>query len=333
MGGRLHPAVAAVRGAVRDSCADLEPGSTVLVACSGGADSLALADAAVFVGSRAGWLVGGVVVDHGLQEGSAAQAARAAGQLRRLGCDPVDVVAVEVGSDGGPEAAARAARHAALEALAAQHDAAVLLGHTRDDQAESVLLGLARGSGTRSLAGMPARRGPFIRPLLGVTRETTREACRAARLAYWDDPHNDDLRHARVRVRRDALPALEAALGPGVAAALARTADLARADADLLDALAAELAAAAARAGGLDVAALAAAPTPLRGRVLRAAAIRAGSPAAELAASHVAQLDRLITDWRGQAGVDLPGPVTAHRRRVDGAAVLVFARLDRDVSG
>ena len=223
------PAVASIRNAVRQCLADLAPGDLVLAACSGGADSLALAAALAFVAPRAGLRAGGVTVDHGLQDGSDGRAASVTTALAGLGLDPVRCVAVRVESAGGPEAAARTARYEALSRVAAETGAvAVLLGHTLDDQAETVLLGLARGSGPRSLAGMPPRRGVFRRPLLGLRRPVTASACAALGLEPWQDPHNGDRRFARVRVRLDALPALEAAVGPGVAEALARTADQAR---------------------------------------------------------------------------------------------------------
>jgi len=306
------PAVAAVRSAVRACTGDLPPGGLVLAACSGGADSLALAAALAFVAPRAGLRAGGVTVDHGLQDGSAARAAAVVSALSALGLDPVRGVAVAVGGTGGPEAAARAARYAALERVAAQTGAcAVLLGHTLDDQAETVLLGLARGSGPRSLAGMPARRGVFRRPLLGLRRTVTAAACAALGLDAWDDPHNADRRYARVRLRLDALPALEAALGPGVAEALARTADQLRADAEVLEAMSAR------RAGGgapLDASSLAGMAPAVRTRVLRSAAVTAGCPAGALTAGHVARLSELVTDWHGQRWVDLPGGVRASRQ-------------------
>ncbi|MDR1767180.1 MAG: tRNA lysidine(34) synthetase TilS [Propionibacteriaceae bacterium] len=209
-----------------------------MVACSGGADSLALAAGAAVAGRRLRRSARAVVVDHGLQDGSGEIAERAAGQLADLGLD-AKVVAIAVADDGrGPEASARAARYAALagEALPGE---TVLLGHTLDDQAETVLLGLARGSGTRSLAGMPARRGIFRRPLLGLRRSQTRQACGELGLEWWDDPHNRDQSYARVRARQAVLPMLEEQLGPGIAEALARTARLAARDADCLDGLAA----------------------------------------------------------------------------------------------
>jgi tRNA(Ile)-lysidine synthase len=238
-----HPAVAQARGGVRRCLADLEPGDLVLAACSGGADSLALAAALAHEAPRLSLRGGAVTVDHGLQAGSAERAGRVAGVLDQLGLDPVHRVSVTVPAGpgrGGPEAAARTARYATLEQVAEQAGAAaVLLGHTRDDQAETVLLGLARGAGGRALAGMHARRGRFRRPLLGVARATLREACAALSLEPWDDPHNADPAYARARVRHQALPALEEALGPGVAAALARSAAQLSEDCDALDAIAA----------------------------------------------------------------------------------------------
>ena len=311
------PAVAQVRVAVRRATADLEPGALVLVACSGGADSLALAAAAAFEGAKTGLRVGAVTVDHGLQEGSAARAVSVQAALLLLGLDPVELATVRVGSQGGPEAAARTARYAALDEAATRLGAdAVLLGHTRDDQAETVLLGLARGSGARSLAGMATVSGRYRRPLLEVERTTTRAA--AARLApevaVWDDPHNVDASYARARVRADALPALEQALGPGIAAALARTSVLLRADADALDGWAARVRTElTAPDGGLDLVGLADLPQAVRTRVLRLAALDAGCPAGSLAAVHVAALDALVTDWHGQGPVDLPGGVEAVR--------------------
>ena len=320
-----HPAVAQVRLAVRRclSGAGLAPGDLVLAACSGGADSLALASALAFEAPRLGLRGGGVTVDHGLQDGSDEQARRAAKALKGMGLQPADSVTATVARPGGPgypgpEAAAREARYAALHrAASACGAAAVLLGHTLDDQAETVLLGLARGSGARSLAGMPERTGPFLRPLLRISRATTRAACAAQDLESWDDPQNADPGFARARVRHRLLPALEAELGPGVAEALARSARLLRADADFLDALAkSELERIAPPGSGhsLPLDALAALPEAIRSRVLRNAAIAAGCPPGALSARHVAGLEALVTGWRGQRWTDLPGGVRAWRR-------------------
>jgi tRNA(Ile)-lysidine synthase len=320
------PAVAAIRGALRECLNDLDPGALVLAACSGGADSLALAAALAFVAPRLGLQAGGITVDHGLQPGSARRAAGVVTALDDLGLDPVECVTVTVpgpgapGGHAGPEAAARSARYEALEAAARRTGAgAVLLGHTLDDQAETVLLGLARGSGARSLAGMPARRGVFRRPLLPVRRSVTQAACTGLGLTPWDDPHNADPRFSRARVRHDVMPVLEATLGPGVAEALARTAGLLRADADLLDSLAGMEAARAdgpppAPPGGLLTDYLAGLPPAIRSRVLHSAAVAAGCPPGSLTACHVQQMEALVTGWRGQRWIDLPGGVRALRR-------------------
>jgi tRNA(Ile)-lysidine synthase len=329
-----HPAVAQARSGVRRCLADLEPGDLVLAACSGGADSLALAAALAHEAPRLSLRGGGVTVDHGLQAGSAGRAGWVAALLRELSLDPVHQVSVTVPAgpgSGGPEAAARTARYAALEQVAEQAGAAaVLLGHTRDDQAETVLLGLARGAGARALAGMPAQRGRFRRPLLGVARATLREACTAQGLEPWDDPHNADPAYARARVRHQAMPALEDALGPGVAAALARSAAQLTADCDALDELAAAeswriappsppVAGEPADGTGqavvvLDIDGLAELAAAVRSRVLRQAALAAGCPGGSLAAGHVAALDALVTGWHGQRWADLPGVIRARRR-------------------
>jgi tRNA(Ile)-lysidine synthase len=315
------PAVAAVRVAVRRALAPLPAGAHVLVACSGGPDSLALAAATGFVAPRAGLTAGAAVVDHGWHPSSASAADAAARACERLGLAPVrvlDVARTAATGSGGPEAAARDARYAALDAEAHRQAAvAVLLGHTLDDQAETVLLGLVRGSGARSLAGMPARRGRLVRPLLGVPRATTRAACADLGLEPHDDPANADPAYARVRVR-GALALLAEALGTGLPAALARTAEQLASDAEALEAYAAELLRSARRDGGYDLAVLAAAPDAVRRRALLAAARNAGSPGAALGSRHVLALERLVVGGPGRSGrygdVHLPGGLVAVRR-------------------
>ena len=282
----------------------------MLVALSGGPDSLALAAATAFEAPRAGHRAGAVVVDHGLQVGSAEVAERAAAQARELGLDPVLVRRVDVGTAGGPEAAARDARYGALADAAAETGAvAVLLGHTLDDQAETVLLGLARGSGPTSLRGMEARAGLWVRPLLGILRSTTHAACTDAGLAPWTDPQNADRSFARVRVREVVLPMLERELGPGIAEALVRTADQLREDSDALDHFADEQAeelADHAEAGiSLDVRGLLANPPALRQRLIRLAV--SSEFAVGLSRAQTLEIARLVTDWHGQGPVSLPG--------------------------
>ncbi|MEI2774442.1 MAG: tRNA lysidine(34) synthetase TilS [Tetrasphaera sp.] len=316
-----EPASMACRAAVREALADLPAGSQVLIACSGGPDSLALAAATAWVAERRGVSAGAVCVDHRLQDGSWEVARRAAEDCRRLGLGPVQIVSVDVpvGTGDGPEAAARGARYAALGAAAADLGAAaILLGHTRDDQAEQVLLGLIRGAGVRSLAGMPPARGLLRRPFLRLSRADTAASCAELGLTPWNDPHNADDRFARVRVRR-LLADLTERVDPAIGAALARTAALARVDADYLDAQAGE---ALERLGAppWPVPALAALEPAIRGRVWRAGLIAAGAPAGGLALRHTDACDRLLTRWRGQGAIAIPGGLSVHRR--DGQVVI-----------
>ena len=322
---RLSPAIADVRRAVRDGFADagLQAGDLVLVACSGGADSLALAAAAIFEGTRfsdsaeklAGIRVGAIVIDHGMQPGSAEVASATADKLLRLGLDPVEVRKVSVGSDGGPEAAARTARYAALDEVAKQAGAnAVLLGHTLNDQAETVLMGLARGSGGRSLNGMAnvsEQNGAatYLRPLLGITRETTEAFCADSGLEPWQDPMNKDVAYTRVRVRKNLLPALEAELGPGIAEALARTAATLREDEEVLGdlALAAYQRVAQEHATQIDIGVeeFKNLPLAIRHRVIALAALVLQAPM--LARVHILAIDELVDSWHGQKSLTLPG--------------------------
>jgi tRNA(Ile)-lysidine synthase len=298
-------------------------GALVLVALSGGADSLALAAATAFEAPRAGCRAGAVIVDHGLQSRSADVAARAADQARSLGLDPVIVKRVQVGTEGGPEAAARDARYAALAEAAAETGATrVFLGHTLDDQAETVLLGLARGSGGGSLKGMDSSAGLYLRPLLGIRRSVTRQFCADSDLEPWDDPQNDEERFTRVRVRNTVLPVVERELGPGVAEALARTAAQLREDSDALDHFAAEIIeelAEHAEAGiALGVKALEANPAALRQRIIRLAV--ASEFGVSLSRTQTLEVARLVTDWHGQGALDLPG-ITVKRE----GRLLVFS--------
>jgi len=320
--GALAPSLAAVRVAVRRSLSQVQvPGGLVLVGCSGGADSLALAAATAFVAPRLDLRAGLVTVDHRLQPGSSERAADVAAWARDTGFDPVEVVAVEVaGRPGGPEAAAREARYEALVDAARRHEAvALLVGHTKDDQAETVLLALARGAGPRGLAGMSPRGSvggvPLLRPLLRVSRAQTQEACAVLGLRPWQDPHNTDPAYLRARVRSTVLPAMVAALGPDVVDNLARTAELLAADTAALDALAAQATPATRNPdGSRSVPALAELPAAVRTRILHAWARELGAPGGALAHRHVAALDALVVAWRGQGPVHLPGGIRVARR-------------------
>jgi tRNA(Ile)-lysidine synthase len=324
----LDPAVADIRRRVREALGRIGADG-VVVALSGGADSLALMAAVAFEAPKLGMRVLAVTVDHGLQDDSAQVAQRAVAAARGRGVE-ARIVRVAVGTEGGPEAAARAARYAALRAAAVDAGAAaVLLGHTLDDQAETVLLGLARGAGATSLAGMASDRTDddmrWVRPLLGVRRAVTRAACDAEGLTPWADPQNEEPRFSRVRVRNRVLPVLEAELGPGVAEALARTAEQLREDAAAFDEMIEETIediVEPAEAGiAISVAALAANPPALRHRIIRH--VVASEFHASLTRTQTLEVARLVTDWRGQGPVDLPGCCA---RRVGGRIEVTATR-------
>jgi len=248
------------------------------VALSGGPDSLALTAVAAPLRPTTA-----LIVDHGLQPGSAGVAEAARKQATALGCVDAQVLCVQVGNDGGPEAAARAARYAALGRC--RDGGPVLLAHTLDDQAETVLLGLGRGSGPRSIAGMRPHDPPWCRPLLGVRRAVTHAACRELGLTAWQDPHNTDRRFTRTRLRLEVLPLLEDVLGGGVAEALARTATALREDGDL--------------------------PGPVRRRVIRGWLLAGG--AIGLTDKQIRGVDILVTAWRGQGGVAVGSALRGER--------------------
>jgi tRNA(Ile)-lysidine synthase len=298
---------------VRECLSSCSAGDTVLVAVSGGADSLALAAALVPESKNLLVNLVGVTIDHQLQKTSGEQAAEVLAQLSELGIDKVEIVKVEVEMLDGLEASARRARYAALDALAEKYNAKlVFLGHTLNDQAESVLLGLARGSGARSLSGMARCTGKYCRPLLEITRSETVAACDENNLTPWIDPHNSDSSFARVRVRTDALPKLEDSIGPGITEALARTADLLRDDADALDDWAASVAADLDLAD-LEINRLADLPKAVRSRILRKAIYAAGAPMGSITAEHVASVEAFVTSWHGQGACSLPGGVKVSR--------------------
>lgn len=361
----LPAPVARVRRAVRQFLTDrlddeaLAAGDLLLVACSGGADSVALASQVAFLAPRMNLRAGLITVDHGMQEGSARQAGAVVTLGRELGLAPVltetpreytpDPTAgptpdptlgprPQDSLGAGPEGAARELRFAAFErALSAAGARAILLGHTMDDQAETVLLGLARGAGTRTVAGIPPMRGPYWRPILGVRREETLAACAELALPVWHDPSNapdGPWRTAagavlpRAGLRHRVLPELARALGQDPVPALARTAELSRRDADYLEEVARgyhHLIWAPTRVGGfadapagavlaLAVDAVGALAAPVRWRVLREFLLRAGAAQGRVSLQHVRSVDALLTDWRGQQGVSVPGGLLIQRR-------------------
>ena len=301
-----------IRNAVRLWLEKLEAGDLVCVAVSGGADSLALAYALSLEAPKFAIQLHAVTVDHQLQQASGAQAARVVVQMKSLGIETT-VAKVSVEITEGLEASARKARYAALDSVGDTLNAvAIFLGHTRDDQAESVLLGLARGSGTRSLSGMAPHHGKYIRPLLSITREQTEKLCDELSLDAWQDPHNKDAEFARVRVRTVAIPTLEKTIGPGISEALARSAELLRHDADALDAWA-EREIEHLDLADLECEHLSHLPRAIRSRIIRTAIYAAGAPSGSISAEHVAAVEALIMGWSGQGPSHLPGGVKVER--------------------
>jgi tRNA(Ile)-lysidine synthase len=308
----MTTAVPAVRNAVRVWLEKYEAGDTVLVAVSGGADSLALAYALSIEAQKLAISVIGVTVDHQLQSTSSEQAQKVIEQLSKFGISCV-IKKVTVDIKEGLEASARKVRYEAINEVVEQENAvAVFLGHTKDDQAETVLLGLARGSGTRSLSGMAHHNGKYVRPLLEITRIQNEDFCKEVGLDFWNDPHNQDSQFARVRVRNEALPILEKTIGPGISDALARSAHLLRDDADALDHWAKreeihlDL-------EDLDCLHLETLPRAIRTRILRTAIYAAGAPSGSVSADHISAVEALISAWSGQSALNLPGGVKVER--------------------
>jgi len=293
----------------------IKANARVAIGVSGGADSLALAAAIALEARAASVEVIAVVVDHGLQENSELVADQAMQQLHNVGVTQVIIKRVQVEISDGVEASARRARYQAFEEVMAQFSPEFFfLAHTLNDQAETVLLGLARGSGSKSLAGMQEVNGMYVRPLLAIDRATTEAVCAEQGLTPWQDPHNDDPSYTRVRVRKEILPLMERLLGPGVTEALGRTAEILREDVAALEEYAREfIAAHRGESDGYLIHDLLKLPKAVRIRVLREAIFEAGAPAGSLSAAHLAPVEALVTDWHGQGVVSLPGGVKVER--------------------
>ena len=303
------------RRAVRNALAHFEPGDRILLAVSGGADSLLLAAATNLEANKVGIQLNALVVDHQLQNGSGDVALNAQKKIIELGITEANVAQVSVNEDvgnGGLEAAARRARYDALDAEADRIGAvAIFLGHTEDDLAETVLLGLARGSGTRSLSGMAFQVGRYVRPFLELSRAQVLAACKESGIEYWSDPHNQDLSFARVRVRNEILPIMEKEIGPGISKALALTSRILREDADALDLIAGDLFASLADPAQIPIELIAEVPSAVRKRVIKRAIEALGAPT--LTAEQILEVDALVGAWKGQGAVALAGGITARR--------------------
>lgn len=328
-----------------------------LVACSGGRDSMALAAVSHIVCTSMGVRCGAVIVDHGLQAGSEQVASEAADRCHALGLGPVIMRNATVQARGeGLEAAARQARYDELCAAAHESGAiAVLLAHTMDDQAETVLIGLLRSRGVDALAGMPqvfTRSGAtFARPLLTLTRAETTGICEDLGVEYWDDPTNGDAVDGelpndyplRSRVRHDLLPAIERFAGFNVARHFAESARLARMDKEYLDQRSDEVMGEAVTAVDRPASSAAVSTDTPRAcaaddtndsghgiglmigvkRIarepeairLRVIAHALSQAGVNASAAQIAAIDRLVVDWHGQGGVSLPRGYSANRKK------------------
>ena len=307
------PALLELRQAVRFWFEKLEPNSKVCIGVSGGADSLALAAAAKLESKNFSIDLVAVIVDHGLQANSAEIAEFAKQQLIKLGFQDIFVGRASVQITDGLEASARRARYKVFQqAIETYCPNTFLLGHTKNDQAEGVLLGLARGSGTKSLSGMQEVSGIFVRPLLGIDRATTEIACHESNIEYWVDPHNSNQDFTRVRVRENILPLLENDIGPGIIDALARSAKILREDATALDEWA-ENVFRQVEPMDIEISILTTLPVAVRSRVLRMAIYAAGAPAGSISAAHLEPIEAFVSDWRGQGHTSLPGGVKVCR--------------------
>jgi len=327
------PAVARVLERVTATSRRFEmfvPGETVLVACSGGPDSVCLLHALHRLRRLLRIRLAVFHFDHRLRKGSAADAGYVAGQAERLGLPFILHEAADAPRSGqSVEAWARLARYAALTAAATEIEARrAALGHTLDDQAETVLLGLVRGGGLEAIAGMPPVTSlpplgfPAVRPLIDTRRGEVEAFCRSLRLRPREDPTNRDTRFLRNRIRHQVLPLLEKRLDRDLRATLARTAENVRGDVDFLEGLASDTAAELVEVRDeelrIGAAGLAALPPPIAARLVRQAVRLAGAVwgewGADVGAAHIGDVVELA---RGRPGrrADLPGDLVAERKR------------------
>jgi tRNA(Ile)-lysidine synthase len=296
---------------LRAAFGDLVPGTRVVVGCSGGADSLAL----LVLACEHRLDVDAVYVDHGLRTATEHDIDTVAAAAARFGAG-FGVEAPEVGAGPNLEARARAARYSALENARRRCGAdAILIGHTRDDQAETVLLQMLRGAALPGLVGMAPRRGAVVRPLLGVRRCETHELCARLGLAPVHDPMNDELQHRRVWLRREVIPRLEQGADRDLVEVLARQAEILRDDDAVLD----ELAAAHSPDDATELRAL---PVAVARRVVRRWLATPAPPS-------VATVERVLAVARGDVrAAELPGGDRVERVRGRLVRVPAFGRVD-----
>ncbi len=295
----------------------VQPGERVLVACSGGADSLALAWVVQFVAKKKEIFVSALIVDHQLSPESNEVAQAAKVKLSVLAISDTKIIKVEVSNNSeGIEAAAREVRYEALKNYGNEINAQMIfLGHTLEDQVETVLMRLTRGSGARSLQGMAEINGKFVRPFLHISRAIVRDSLSIINLTAWEDPMNYSEKFLRSKVRNQLLPKLKEVLGESVFEAIDRTATALRVDNAALDLITQEVLALNSIETSCSVEILQAQPQAIRNRIIRVMMLNAGVPAASLANAHIEAVNQLINNWHGQGEVALPGKLWVSRSK------------------
>lgn len=317
-----------LQNAVQNLLKDLDPGDLVLVGCSGGADSLALVWTTSVVGKRLELKTGAVIVDHQLISESNDVAHNAKKQCEELGIEKVIIKKVEVNqTNEGLEAAARIARYEAFENVLHETNAKViLLAHTQDDQAETVLMRLTRGSGAKSLSGMSAISGKYLRPFLHLRKKIVHDSLDLIGMKAWQDPANFDNQYLRVKVRQELMPKLIEVLGEGAISSLDKTSQLLRLDNQALDELAQQFVDVQddVKKNGLKVKELENLPEAIRTRVLKICAVASGVHPGPFSFEHIEAIDALVKNWHGQGNIDLPGFIQA--TRVDGSLRFISSK-------
>lgn len=302
-----------LQNAVNELVKDFDPADTLLIACSGGADSLALAWTSNVVAKRLGLNLIAVVIDHQLIEESSKVALIAKDQCENFGIEKVVIKKIVVKDNKeGLESAARSARYKAFEELTLELNAkAVLLAHTQDDQAETMLMRLTRGSGAKSLSAMKEVSGKYLRPFLHIRKKELVDALEKEGISFWQDPANTDYRFLRAKVRNELMPKLIEVLGESAIESLDRTSDLLKEDNEALDSIALENYEKLDRE--LNVEELIKLPAAIRKRIIKIAALESGVIPGPFSFEHIEAIDALVTKWRGQGNVDLPGFIQASR--------------------
>ena len=317
-----------MQNAVQNLLKNFDAGDYVLVGCSGGADSLALVWTTSVVGKRLELKVGAIIVDHQLFPESNDVALNAKKQCEDLGIQEVIIKKVNVEHNHeGLEAAARIARYEAFENVLHETNAqAILLAHTQDDQAETVLMRLTRGSGAKSLSGMAQVSGKYLRPFLHLRKKLVHDSLDLIGLKAWQDPANTDHQFLRVKVRHELMPKIVEVLGESAISSLDKTSQLLRLDNQALEELAQQFFESQkdVKTNGLEISELEKLPEAIRTRVLRIFAIASGVHPGPFSFEHIEAIDALVKNWHGQGNVDLPGFIQA--TRVDGSLRFVASK-------